>query len=109
MSNLIKHFFFSEPLPPINLQVKEASPYNLYIEWEAAPTSIQDYYRVFITGDTNASEVFDSPNLTDLSYNVTALTPGHFYTITVLSSSQTKLSNFTSVVQDNTGMHDSVS
>ncbi|XP_060067797.1 tyrosine-protein phosphatase 10D-like [Ylistrum balloti] len=92
----------TKPLPPSNISVDEAGTENLYISWTPDADSVQDSYRVYLTGITNFSEVYESELLTVLSHNITGVYPGHVYTITVVSSSQGVLSNFSTIVDDNT-------
>ncbi|XP_021369342.1 tyrosine-protein phosphatase 10D-like isoform X2 [Mizuhopecten yessoensis] len=92
----------TKPLPPTSINVDEAGTENLYISWTPDPDSVQDSYRVFLTGITNFSEVYESELLTELFHNITGVYPGHVYTITVVSSSQGVSSNFSTLIEDNT-------
>ncbi|XP_033740555.1 tyrosine-protein phosphatase 10D-like isoform X2 [Pecten maximus] len=92
----------TKPLPPTSISVDEAGTENLYISWTPNSDSVQDAYRVYLTGITNFSEVYESELLTVLFHNITGVYPGHVYTITVVASSHGVLSNFSTLIEDNT-------
>ncbi|XP_069134662.1 tyrosine-protein phosphatase 10D-like isoform X1 [Argopecten irradians] len=92
----------TKPLPPTSITVDEAGTENLYISWIPDSGSVQDAYRVFLTGITNFSEVYESELLRVVYHNITGVYPGHAYTITVVSSSNGVLSNFSTLIEDNT-------
>ncbi|KAJ8314613.1 hypothetical protein KUTeg_006763 [Tegillarca granosa] len=102
--NMEKYMFCFDrkPLPPTNITVVEAGSSFLYIRWTTSPNSHQDSFHVFTTGVTNSSQVYKSGTLTSTVYNITGLSPGHVYTVTVVTSSGGELSQFTAQIVDNT-------
>ncbi|KAK3588480.1 hypothetical protein CHS0354_012890 [Potamilus streckersoni] len=90
---MFSYFIPTKPLPPENLAVFNQSKSSVQLKWEPSPNSIQDKYKVFVTGLTNSSFIFESINLTYTNYTIADLKPGQIYNISVISYSHGESSN----------------